>query len=135
MKTPTTNFILPLFLLFSITSLKGQVAVDPITNIYKVGGSPEIFIGYSLSGNTFTKQGVLDIPETLDDVVKKEDAHQYKYMDIRKTASATGDFNGDGADEVVTIRNTTSGGIKITIPLIGDDLIEYGAKNLKRPTI
>ncbi len=106
--------------------LSGQVAEDPITNIYKVGGSSEIYIGYSTSGNVFTKQGVLDIPENLNDIIKKEDAYQYKYMPIRKTATARGDFNGDGADDIVTIRDNISGGIKITIPFIGEDLIVSG---------
>ncbi|MEN8158387.1 MAG: T9SS type A sorting domain-containing protein, partial [Bacteroidota bacterium] len=115
------------FLLFFGT-VAGQVAEDPITNIYKVGGSSEIYIGYSTAGNAFTKQGVLDVPENLNDITKKEDAQQFKFMEIRKTATATGDFNGDGADNVVTLRDNASGGIKITIPLIGKDLIMNGQK-------
>jgi Secretion system C-terminal sorting domain len=127
MKIFTSKFFLALiFFLFTITYLKAQHAEDPITNVYKVGGSAEIIVGYSTTGNAFTKQGILDIPESLNDIVKKEDASQFKFMSIRKTASATGDFNGDGADNVVTVRDSESGGIKITIPFIGEDLIMDG---------
>jgi hypothetical protein len=113
-------------MLMPTSSLIGQVANDPITNIYKVGGSSEIFIAYSTAGNNFTKQGVLDVPENLNDITRKENAYQFKFMDIRKTAASIGDFNGDGADDVVCIRDNTSGGIKITVPLIGEDLIMNG---------
>ena len=126
MKTSTYKISIALSFLISFVHLTGQVAEDPITNIYKVGGSSEIYIGYSTAGNSFTKQGVLDVPENLNDITKKEDAQQFKFMEIRKTATATGDFNGDGADDVVTIRNNISGGIKVVIPLIGEDLIMDG---------
>ena len=128
MKIFTSKIFLALLFLFSMGYLKAQHAEDPITNVYKVGGSAEIFIAYSTAGNTFTKQGILDVPENLNDIVKEEDASQYKFMSIRRTASATGDFNGDGTDNVVTVRNSESGGIKITIPLIGEDLIMDGER-------
>lgn len=122
MKKSTLVISSALSLLFTLSQLSAQVAIDPITQIYKVGSSPEIFIAYSTSGNTFTKQGILDVPGNLNDIVSKEDATQYKFLDIHKTASASGDFDGDGADEVVTVRDNIAGGIKITIPLISQDL-------------
>jgi len=114
------------FLLFSLSlpgNLNAQVKDDPITNIYSVGGSAEIFMAYSTTGNSFAKQGILDVRESLNNIIKEEDAHQFMFFDLKKSASASGDFNGDGADEVVTIRNNISGGIKITIPHIGSDLL------------
>ncbi|MBN1132893.1 MAG: hypothetical protein JXR52_03660 [Bacteroidales bacterium] len=128
MKTSAFKIMISGSLLLSFTFLNGQFAEDPITNLYKIGGSSEIFFGYSTSGNNFTKQGVLDVPANLNDIIKKEDAFQYKFIDIRKTAAATGDFNGDGLDDVVTVRDNVSGGIKITIPLIGTDLIMGGER-------
>jgi len=73
MKILTPKIPISIILLMSFDLLTGQVANDPITNIYKVGGSSEIFIAYSTTGNNFTKQGVLDVPENLNDITKKED--------------------------------------------------------------
>ncbi len=128
MKTPKLILLIFIFLSLSLSSLFSQVVNDPITNIYKVGGSSEVFVAYSTSGNSFTRQGVMDIDENLNAITKKEDALQFKFMDYRKNAAAKGDFNGDGADEVVCLRDNVSGGIKIAIPLIGQDLIMNGQK-------
>lgn len=126
-KIYSTSPIIALVFFFSI-SLTAQFIEDPVKNVYKVGGSPELFISYSTTGNTYSRLGVLDVPENLNDIVKKEDAFQYKYLEIYKTASAAGDFNGDGRDEVVTICNNTSGGIRISIPLYDPNLLMQGER-------
>lgn len=85
-------------------------------------------MAYSTSGNTYTRNGVLDVPENLNNITNPEDAYQLKFLDIRKTASAAGDFNGDGIDEVVTVCDNISGGIRITIPLLGEALMREGER-------
>lgn len=110
--------------LFLCTSafLHGQVETDPITNVYTIGASSEIFFGYTTGDNAFTKQGILDVPYNLSDIVNEENPLQFKQIDQRKTATAVGDFNGDGIDEVVTIRDDLSDGIRIVIPAIDREL-------------
>ena len=41
-------------------ALDAQVAIDPVKNVYKIGGSSEIFISYS--DGTNAKYGVLEDP-------------------------------------------------------------------------
>ncbi len=117
--------------LFIVSSALGQHARDPITNIYKVGGSAEIYMAYNynFSGNDFSKHGVLDVPSNLNTMYAM-DSTAFKFIDQVKTAAVSGDFNGDGIDEVVTICNNGSGGIKITIPLLSDDLLWEGQSEL-----
>lgn len=115
-------------LIFLFSVLQGQYVGDPITNVYKIGGSAELFVSYSTSGNTFSKIGVLDVDEDLNSIENVEDATQQKFIPVNKTATASGDFNGDGKEEVVTICDNISGGIKITIPLVGEDLVMTGTK-------
>jgi hypothetical protein len=80
-------------------------------------------MAFTNSARTQAKHGVMDVPATLNNITSVEDAVQTRFMDRWKTASATGDFNGDGADNVVTVFDNTVGGIKISIPLIGEDLV------------
>ncbi|MDF1571235.1 MAG: hypothetical protein P1P82_06425 [Bacteroidales bacterium] len=122
MKKITLTAAVGAALLFGAADIYGQYAQDPLTNIYKLGGSAEIYMAYATSGNTFTKHGVLDVPENLNNITNPEDAYQFKFMELRKSAAATGDFNGDGVDEVVTVCDNISGGIKITIPLLNEAL-------------
>jgi hypothetical protein len=116
-------------LLLNVSSAFGQQARDPISNIYKIGGSAEIYLAfnYKVAGNDYNMHGVLDVPANLNTVYAMDSA-DFKYIDPRKTAAATGDFNGDGVDEVVTICNNVSGGIKITIPLLSQDLVWEGQR-------
>ena len=113
-------YILVLACLLFVGMLNAQVAIDPVKNVYKIGGSSEIFISYS--DGMHAKHGVLDVSTALDSITGVEEPHQIMHLDRRKTAAATGDFNGDGADNVVTVSVNENGGIKIIIPLIGEDL-------------
>jgi hypothetical protein len=106
--------------------MNAQIASDPVTGVYKIGGASEIFISYS-SGSKIS-HGVLDVSEDLKNISGVEEPWQTGHLDNRKTASATGDFNGDGADNVVTVTANEEGGIRISIPLIGGDLKNNGAK-------
>lgn len=116
-------------LLFFALSAFGQQARDPITNVYKVGGSAEIYLAYNygVSGNNFSKHGVLDVPSNLNTIFAM-DSTDFKFIDQVKTAAVRGDFNGDGVDEVVTICSNVSGGIKITIPLLSENLAWEGQR-------
>jgi opacity protein-like surface antigen len=102
--------------------LHAQVAVDPVKNVYKIGGSSEIFISYASSDKAISKYGVLDVSTALDSITGVEEPLETGFLDRRKTASATGDFNGDGADNVVTVTANEEGGIRVSIPMIGEDL-------------
>jgi len=115
--------------LFIASFAMGQHARDPITNVYKVGGSAEIYMAYNYkaSGSDYSMHGVLDLPASLNAVYAMDSA-DFKYINPWKTAAISGDFNGDGVDEVVTICNNVSGGIKITIPLLSKDLAWEGQR-------
>ena len=115
--------------LFIVSSALGQYARDPITNIYKIGGSAEIYMAYNynISGNNYSKHGVLDVPSNMNTIYAK-DSTDFKFIEQLKTAAVSGDFNGDGADEVVTICNNVSGGIKVTIPLLSESLSWEGQR-------
>jgi hypothetical protein len=119
------HFITAICLLLCGT-LNAQLAIDPVKRVYKIGGSSEIFISYS--DGTHAGHGVLDVPEDLKSISSVEESWQTGHLDNRKTASATGDFNGDGAGNVVTVTANDEGGIRISIPLIGDDLKNNGTK-------
>jgi hypothetical protein len=101
--------------------LNAQVAIDPVRNVYKIGGSSEIYITYTTKDGTQASHGILDVSTSLDSVTGVDNPFQLK-QDRMKTASATGDFNGNGANNVVTVSANENGGITISIPLIGDDL-------------
>ncbi|MEX0986234.1 MAG: T9SS type A sorting domain-containing protein [Bacteroidales bacterium] len=123
------KYSIPLIIMLCIGAmLQAQVVKDPVRKVYSIGGSSEIFMAYTNSDRTHAKHGVMDIPATLNDITCVEDAVQTRFMDRWKSASATGDFDGDGADEVVTVFDNTIGGIKISIPLIGEDLKLNGLK-------
>jgi hypothetical protein len=115
-------FIVLIPSLFIGMLLEAQVVKDPVRKVYSIGGSAEIFMAYTNSERTQAKHGVMDVPSTLNDITMVEDAVQTRFMDRWKTASAAGDFNGDGTDEVVTVFDNTDGGIRISIPHIGEDL-------------
>jgi hypothetical protein len=112
------HFITATCLLLCCT-INAQLAIDPVKRVYKIGGSSEIFISHS--DGTHARHGVLDISTALDNITGAEEP-QIRHLDRMKTASATGDFNGDGAGNVVTVTANDEGGIRISIPLIGDDL-------------
>ncbi|MBN1184267.1 MAG: T9SS type A sorting domain-containing protein [Bacteroidales bacterium] len=120
------NFKIAIYILgiagFNLIGLKGQTDIDPITNVYKIGGESELFLSYTNAANTFSYNGILDIPVTLNDITTSEAPDQRQFLNRNKTASTTGDFNGDGIADVVTITDNTSGGIKISIPLFNQDL-------------
>ncbi|MBN2487156.1 MAG: T9SS type A sorting domain-containing protein [Bacteroidales bacterium] len=122
MKNFTNFLIFVIMLVLCPVGINAQEVVDPIMNVYRIGGSSELYIAYSNANKTFNCHGIMDVPEGLDDVTTKEGSVQSKNMGLRRNAAATGDFNGDGVDEVVCIRDNSSGGIKITIPLINDSL-------------
>jgi hypothetical protein len=101
--------------------LNAQVVVDPIENVYRIGSSSELFIAYTVKDGTHANHGVLDVSTELDSFTEVEELYESGHLDRRKTASATGDFNGDGANNVATVTANESGEIRISIPLMGED--------------
>jgi len=108
--------------------LNAQVAIDPIKKAYKIGGSSEIFISYTTSEKTNSRHQVLDVSDKLDGITSIEQPFQTGFLERRKNVSVTGDFNGDGASDIITLNNIINnnypneGTIWIRRPVMGDDL-------------
>jgi hypothetical protein len=119
MKTTSLISVILLFLCESL--LIGQEVKDPLVAKYKIGGSSEVYICFSNSDKTHNYQGIMSASEDLASIRATQNAEQTEYLSPDMNAAATGDFNGDGIDEVVSIRKVP-GEIEISIPLISSDL-------------
>jgi hypothetical protein len=104
--------------------LHAQLVNDPLVNTYKLGESSEFYISYTDAAKTHTNHNVIAIDSALNSFTQ-QNAGQSEYIDKRRFASATGDFDADGRDDIVNVRDS-SGGILITIPLINKNLTVSG---------
>jgi hypothetical protein len=113
------------FCLFCIP-IYAQVENDPLIGIYKTGESSEVFMSFVNGAETWSKNNIIRIDTSINNYYSYT-AGQNSYKKIMKCASASGDFNSDGRDDIVYARDTLNG-IKITIPLVGKNLHTNGQK-------
>jgi hypothetical protein len=127
-------FIVALICLVTGSMLNAQSAPDPIRKAYRTGGSSELFFSNSDKYAGKSYYDVVKVGSSLDNIQSVGDPSLTGYLDRRQTAAAAGDFNGDGADNVVTVVNK-SDIAWIRIPIMDDDLKIKGVKeyNLSLP--
>jgi hypothetical protein len=103
-------------------SLYAQVNTDPLIGVYsKTGESSEIFMSYVDTSKSFSNNSIINIDTSLNSS-SQQFIGKNDNINILKTASVTGDLDGDFKDEVVTVHDTiiksshdTTSGILITI--------------------
>jgi hypothetical protein len=132
----TLKYLIPtIACLLSVGLLNAQVAVDPIKKVYRIGGSSEIFISY-MNNEKVAGDKVMDVTTAMDNINIISGfvtANDTGLLDRSQTDCAMGDFNADGADEVVTVVMNASMRISLMIPRIDTNLIINGPTYLELP--